>query len=110
MDELTPTYPHFEAIEPVRGDGDLPPEEITPETGDNYINAEITFPKGGAMVRGRIISRKRDADGNPMGHAHTNPILYTPVYNIEFEDGDLTELTTNLIVESMYYGVHVRTM
>lgn len=100
-DELTPTYPPYEEASR-HDDDDLPPEEVTPETGDNYINTEISFPKGGSMVRGRVISRKRDADGNPMGRAHPNPILDTRVYNVEFDDGDVTELTTNLIAESMY--------
>ena len=54
------------------------------------------------MMWGRVISQKRDADGNPMGRAHSNPILDTRVYNVEFDDGNVTELTTNLIAESMY--------
>jgi hypothetical protein len=37
-----------------------------------------------------------------MGRAHSNPILDTRIYNIEFDDGDVTELTTNLIAESIY--------
>ncbi len=86
----------------MRDDDNLPPEEITPETGDNYVNAKISFPKGGAMVWGCVISRKRDADGNPMGRAHTNPILDTRIYNVEFDNGDMTKLMTNLIAESMY--------
>ncbi len=54
-DELTPTYSPYEET-PEHDDDDLPPEEVTPETGDNYVNMEISFPKGGAMVRGRVIS------------------------------------------------------
>ena len=54
------------------------------------------------MVRGCVISRKCDTDGNPMGRSHANPILDTRIYNVEFDDGDVTELTTNLITESMY--------
>jgi hypothetical protein len=34
--------------------------------------------------------------------ANANPILDTREYVITFDDGDLTELSANLIVESMY--------
>ena len=47
---------------------------VTPEIGDNYIGASIQIPRGGELTRGRVIARKRDASGNPVGRAHTNPI------------------------------------
>ena len=37
-----------------------------------------------------------------MGRAHTNPILNTRMYQVEFAGGKVTELTTNIIAESMY--------
>ena len=76
--------------------------EVTPETGDNYLNAEISLPKGGIMARGRVAGRKRDADGNPVGRANDNPILDTRIYEVQFDDGDVTELTANMIAQSMY--------
>ncbi len=54
------------------------------------------------MTRGRVTARKRDVDGNPKGHANTNPILDTHEYTVTFNDGDVTDLTVNLIAESMY--------
>ena len=49
-----------------------------------------------------MTGRKRDVDGNPTGTANVNPILDTRDYVITFDDGDVTELTANLIAESMY--------
>ncbi len=54
------------------------------------------------MVKGRVSVRKRDRDGNPVGLANSNPILDTPSYIIDFDNGDQTELTANLIVESLF--------
>lgn len=81
---------------------DTPPQEPTPEIGDNYVAAELLLPRGGEMARGRVVSRKRDRDNNPVGRAHSNPILDTREYNVLFDDGQQMELTANLIAESMY--------
>ena len=54
------------------------------------------------MVKGRVKSSKRDADGNTIGRADANPILDTREYIVEFEDGDEAELNANLIAEAMY--------
>jgi hypothetical protein len=76
--------------------------EVTPEIGDNYLSADILIPRGGSMAKGRVKSRKRDADGNPIGRADANPILDTREYIVEFENGDEAELNANLIAEAMY--------
>ncbi len=74
----------------------------TPEAGDNYISAEILLPLGGVLRRGKVISRKHDADGNTVGQAHDRPILDTRTYDIEFGNGTIAELTANRISEFMY--------
>ena len=43
----------------------------------------------------------QDANGNVMGRSHTNPILDTRTYQVEIAGGEVTELTTNMIAESM---------
>ncbi len=60
------------------------------------------LPKGGVLVKGRVTARKRDRDGNPNGRANDNPILDTRSYTVNFDDGDQTELTANMIAESLY--------
>jgi hypothetical protein len=90
-EDLTPDptyYDDTDATDPEYGDA-----EVTPETGDNYLSAELMLPKGGVLVKGRVTACKRDRDGNPVGRANDNPILDTSSYIIEFDDNDQTELT-----------------
>ena len=56
--------------------------EPTPEVGDNYVNVEIMLPRGSTEQRGRVISRKRDSDGHPIGNANDNPILDSRRYKV----------------------------
>ncbi len=76
--------------------------EVMPKTGDNYLSAELMLPKGGVLVKGCVTAPKRDRDGNPVGHANDNPILDTRSYIAKFDDGDQTELTADMNVESLY--------
>ncbi len=70
--------------------------------GDNYLSAEISIPCGGTLVKGRVTSRKRDKDSNPIGLANANSILDTCKYTFTFDNGDETVLNANLIAEAMY--------
>ncbi len=54
------------------------------------------------MTKARVTSWKRDVDGNLKGTANDNPILDTREYVVTFDDGDVTDLTANLIAKSMY--------
>jgi hypothetical protein len=54
------------------------------------------------MVKGRVSACKRDRNGNLVGLANSNPILDTRTYIIDFDDGDQTKLTANLIAESLF--------
>jgi hypothetical protein len=95
---LDPTYFNdAHIIDPDYGEA-----EITPEMGDNYLTAELMLPRDGTMVQSHMSARKRDRDGNPDGLADSNPILDTRSYIIDFDDGDQTELTANLIAESLF--------
>jgi hypothetical protein len=98
-EDLTPGYDFYD------DDHDLDPDhgnlEVTPEMGDKYLNAEISVLHGGTLVKGRVTSRKKDKDGNPVGLANTNPILDTREYTFTFDDGDETVLNANLIAEAM---------
>ncbi len=49
-----------------------------------------------------MTARKWDIDGNPTGVANANPILDTRDYVVTFDDGDVTELTANLIAGRIY--------
>jgi hypothetical protein len=99
-EDLTPDLTYYndtDAMDPEYGYA-----EVTPEIGDNYLFAELMLPKGGVLVKGRVTTHKCDRDGNPVGRANDNLILDTRSYIVNFDDGDQTELTANMIAESLY--------
>jgi hypothetical protein len=98
--DFTPDPAYFDntnAINPDYGDA-----EIMPKIGDNYLTTELMLPKGGMMVKGCVTACKHDWDGNPVGRANDSPILDTRSYLVNFDDGNQTELTANIIAESLY--------
>jgi Reverse transcriptase (RNA-dependent DNA polymerase) len=80
-------------------------EDFDAEAFDNYISAQVLLPKGDSLVSGQVIKRKRDSNGNPIGHSNNNPLLDTRVYEVQFPDGTEQEYTANLIAESLYSQV-----
>jgi hypothetical protein len=77
-------------------------DEYTPETFDGYLTASVMIPRGGEVLKAHVVSRKRDVNGNPIGKSHSNPILDTREYVVEFEDGAQEIYSANLIAENMY--------
>ena len=69
----------------------------TTELKDNYVNNSFTFPIGNTYAKGKVIGRKRDADGNYVGRKNNKPILETHKYRVEFDDGEVSKLTANVI-------------
>jgi hypothetical protein len=72
---------------------------------DRYLSTEVILPSGDLLLCGRVTSRKRDANGNPLGKANQNPILDTRLYNVEFPDGHTAAYAANIIAENMYAQV-----
>jgi hypothetical protein len=107
VEDLTPEYEDFDPGDIKIGcaDDDLDTDDtelVTPETGDNLINAELQIARGGILTKSRVVSRKRDIHGNPIGRANDNPILDTRKYVVQFSDGDEMELNANMIAEAIY--------
>ncbi len=99
-EDLTPDFDHYDDDHDLNPDhGDL---EVTPEVGDNYLNAEISVPQGVTLSKGCVTARKWDKDGNPIGLANANPILDTREYTFTFNNGDETVMSANLIAKAMY--------
>jgi hypothetical protein len=98
-EDLTPDHDHVDPSDYGAPDLEV---KVTPEANDPFVGAEIRLPLGGILKNGRVASRKRDADGNPARLSHDNPILDTREYVVQFDDGDATKLTANMIAESMY--------
>ena len=52
-------------------------EVPTPELNENYVNNSVMLPRGNIYARGKVIGRKRYADGNSVGRKNDNPIFET---------------------------------
>ena len=74
----------------------------TPEASDNYVNANVMLPLGDSLSRGLVVEQNCDAEGNVMGHANDKPIRDNRQYVVKFDSGEVTELTANVIAQSMY--------
>ena len=69
---------------------------------DTYIGTNVVVPgKDGVPVLAKVRSRKRDAAGNPVGEANSNPILDTRVYELLFPDGRVDEYSANVLAENL---------
>ena len=81
-----------------------PPEDLppTPEVGDNLVGAKVVLPIEGEQRQGRVRRRKRGRDGQPIGRSNPNPILDSREYEVEFDDGQVSHVTANLIAQSLY--------
>ena len=96
-----PTYPLYEDNSGEAGEH-CKEADVTPEEGDEFINADVLLPHNDTHVTGRVIARKRDADGELKGTRNENPILDTRTYQVEFPDGEVTEYAANVIAENMW--------
>ncbi len=76
--------------------------DTTPEEFDNYVGAEVRLPQQGELRVGRVKKRARSETGDVMGTKNDNPILDTRVYEVEFPDGEVSELAANVIAENLY--------
>jgi hypothetical protein len=75
---------------------------VTPEMQDGYIGVEVNLPHRGLNRSGTVRRRAGNAEGTLEGTANPNPILNTRTYQVEFDDGELTPYSANLIAEHMY--------
>jgi hypothetical protein len=88
--------------EPYEPEADRPEMDLyDEETLDHMLAAEVVLPKGDYQFVGKVIGRKRDVNGNPVGRASNNPILDTRVYEVEFPDGSVSEYVANKQAEAI---------
>ena len=101
----TPKFEMYGDNDGVEVTPDEPTEDMEPTpdlSTDVYLNTSIVLPRGEKMAMGKVISRKQDVDGYPIGRENANPILNSCQYEVEFDDGEVTDLTANIISERMY--------
>lgn len=80
-------------------------DEVDHEAFDKYISSRVWLPKGDDMAYGTVRRRKRDQDGNLIGRSHSNPMVDTSLYEVEFDDGDVEAIAANEIAEHIYAQV-----
>jgi len=80
-------------------------DEYTPDSFDEYLTSQVLLPVGDDMVRGQVIRRRRDHNGRPIGIHHTNPMMDTREYEVEFPDGSTASYLANVIAENLYAQV-----
>jgi hypothetical protein len=101
----TPIYSLYadddDDITPQVNDVDDEPEPDA-DTHDQYVGASVTLPIGDTMVSAKVRGRKRMLDGSVAGKANKNPILDTRTYEVEFPDGQVAEVSANVIAQNMY--------
>jgi hypothetical protein len=62
----------FEVYDPVDPTGDIPEADaFDAEMYDQYISAEIMVSKGDNLITAKVLGRKHDRDGNPVGLGHS---------------------------------------
>jgi hypothetical protein len=93
-DNITPAY------EPYEPDSSMPEvNNWDSDAYEKYIAAEVMLPKNNQEVLGRVVGRKHDANGNPIGKLHSNQIMDTRIYQVVFPDGETAEYSANVIAE-----------
>jgi hypothetical protein len=90
----------------------IEPESLMPNTydteADMYDSLLLTEPilcHNGESIRAKVIGRKCNQGGNPIGTFLLNPLLNTRVYLAEFPDGHVVELSANTIPEAIFNQV-----
>ena len=69
---------------------------------NRFISARVKVPVGGEEKFGKVLGRKRDADGELIRKSSSDPLQDTAVYDVEFDDGAVEQFTANIIAESIY--------
>ncbi len=80
-------------------------KRTTPDAAEGPVEmygVEVMLPFGDRKEIAKVIGRKRDHDGNYIGHVDRNPLLDTSVYIAEFPNGDQVEIAHNVLAEHLW--------
>ena len=81
-------------------------QDIVPS--DAYVNMELGLPRGSdnALMHALVKIRKLDNDDKPIGTEHSNALIDTRSYEVEFIDGTTETLTSNIIDKNLLSQVN----
>ena len=80
-------------------------EEFTPDTyDDRYLNLELAVPIGDNPdpQYAKVTKLLRETNGIPIGTANENPMLYSRMYEVEYQDGNKASLAANYIAKNLF--------
>ncbi len=69
---------------------------------DEMQRAQWYLPHGDRTEIAKIVGRKRNADGNFIGCKHSDPMLDSTIYVVEFPDGQQQDVSFNTIAEHLF--------
>jgi hypothetical protein len=72
---------------------------------DQYLAAQVCLLLDDDLMLRKVIARKRNANGNPIGWSTENPIFDRRAYQDEFPNGQIEEYSANIIAECLYSQV-----
>ena len=105
-DSITPPPKPIHQDEPSVSEPESVPDTDTFDNFDEYINAELMFPKDGkTMAAAKVIRTSTGSDGKDHGRHNSNKMLDTRIYDVMFMDGQIQQLAANRIALSMYENV-----
>ena len=79
----------------------------SPDTDDGYLNMELAMERGGETPElAKVTEHLRDNEGEPIGTSHSNPILDSRMYEIEFPDGLRQSVAANVSAENLVFQVN----
>ena len=98
---ITPEFEPYE--DDIDGKVDAIPDidDVDTSTYDKYVGAEVVLPIDGRMMEGKVVGRKRNADGELIGKSNAIPILDTAEYDVTFPEGIMSSYSANIIAENM---------
>lgn len=71
---------------------------------ENYLNMELSLRRGddGTDAEHAVVKRRAiDVDGRPIGVAHSNPLMDSRRYEVEYDDGTTEIMAANVIAENL---------
>ena len=83
-------------------------EEMEVEQNDDVhgpeplLHAEVLMAKDDELEIAKVIGRKKNADGTYKGRAHRIPTLDSRIFEVEFGDGEVRDVTYNFILQHLH--------
>ena len=85
----------------------VPAADVNPGNDEAYGPDELTgmevyLSHGDRTEIAKVLGRKRNTEGNFVGRKHSNPILDSRVFTVEFPDGEQKDIGYNILAEHLH--------